>query len=103
MPGPPVRTDQLGMPEHSSTGSDITSARPRRRLVQAFTMWLAIYPALTLALWLFEHLGLWQLPLPLRALILTVVLVPTMVYVLIPAITNALRLAMRVGSSARTR
>jgi hypothetical protein len=29
-------------------------------------MWLAIYPALTLTLWLLEHLGLRQLALPLR-------------------------------------
>jgi hypothetical protein len=48
-------------------------------------MWLAIYPALTLTLWLLEHLGLRQLALPLRTLVLTAVLAPTMVYVLIPA------------------
>ncbi|MBB4934745.1 hypothetical protein F4561_005639 [Lipingzhangella halophila] len=33
-------------------------------------MWLSIHPALTLALWLFEHFGLSQLALPIRTLIL---------------------------------
>jgi antibiotic biosynthesis monooxygenase (ABM) superfamily enzyme len=56
-------------------------------------MWLAIYPALTLTLWLLEHLGLGQLALPLRTLVLTAVLVPAMVYVLIPAVTRAIRWA----------
>ena len=60
-------------------------------------MWLAIYPALTLALWLLEHLGLRQLALPLRTLVLTAVLVPAMVYVLIPAVTSALRLKASNG------
>ncbi len=56
-------------------------------------MWLAIYPALTLTLWLLEHFGLWQLALPLRTLVLTAVLVPTMVYVLMPAVTSAMQWA----------
>ncbi|GAA2806139.1 hypothetical protein GCM10010470_46750 [Saccharopolyspora taberi] len=66
------------------------------------TMWLSIYPALTLALWLFEQLGLSQLALPLRTLVLTVVLVPIMVYVLVPAVTSALKRAARIKSSAKS-
>ncbi|MGP4014975.1 hypothetical protein [Saccharopolyspora sp. 5N708] len=76
--------------------------RGPHRLVQMLAMWLSIYPALTLALWLFEHFGLSRLALPLRTLILTAVLVPTMVYVLIPGVTNALKRATRVGSSAKS-
>jgi antibiotic biosynthesis monooxygenase (ABM) superfamily enzyme len=79
-----------------------TGGRGPQRLGQVFVMWLSIYPALTLALWLFEHLGFSQLALPLRTLILTAVLVPTMVYVLIPGVTNALKRATRVKSSAKS-
>ncbi|MDQ3849178.1 MAG: hypothetical protein M3296_00980 [Actinomycetota bacterium] len=60
--------------------------------------WLAIYPAITLVLWLFEPLGLLDLPLPLRTLILTAVLVPVMVFVLMPALTRLLRGWLRGGS-----
>lgn len=90
---PPVQPDVLGRSEHSSTGADTITGRHRGRLLQALTMWLAIYPALTLALWLFEHLGL-RLALPLRTLILTAILVPTMVYILIPVVTSVRRLTV---------
>lgn len=59
-----------------------------RRYKQGVLTWLAIYPTITLALWLFEPLGLLGLPLPLRTLVLTGVLVPTMVFVLMPALTR---------------
>jgi antibiotic biosynthesis monooxygenase (ABM) superfamily enzyme len=87
---PPVQADMLGRSEYSTTGADTITGRHRCRLLQALTIWLAIYPALTLALWVFEHLSL-RLALPLRTLILTAILVPTMVYVLIPVVTRALR------------
>ncbi len=54
-------------------------------------MWLAIYPALTLSLWLFEQFGLSRLALPLRTLLLTAALVPAMVYVLVPGVTKVFR------------
>ncbi len=103
MLSPRVEPDVLGKSEHSSTGPGMSSGgHGLHRLVQAFAMWVSIYPALTLALWLFEHLGLSQLALPLRTLILTVVLVPTMVYVLMPVVTNALQRTTRVESSAKS-
>ncbi|MEM9067203.1 MAG: hypothetical protein AAGE52_01815 [Myxococcota bacterium] len=62
---------------------------------QALTVWIAIYPTITLVLWLF---GDWlaALPLPIRTLVLTAGLVPLMVYVLIPGL-NAIwdRAALR--------
>jgi len=54
-----------------------------KKLQSTFIVWIAIYPAITAILLLFgEYLG--QLPLLLRTFILTVVLVPLMVYLLIP-------------------
>jgi len=50
---------------------------------RAFITWLAIYPSITLILWLFGK-PLMAVELPVRTLILTVVLVPLLSYVLIP-------------------
>lgn len=69
--------------------SDSSPQRPRRHR-QALVTWLAIYPSITLVLWLFQPLGLLQLPLPLRTLVLTALLVPMMVYALVPMISRAL-------------
>jgi uncharacterized protein len=54
----------------------------------AILTWIGIYPALTFTLWLFGLLGLANLPLPLRTLVLTAVLVPAMVYGLMPTLTR---------------
>jgi antibiotic biosynthesis monooxygenase (ABM) superfamily enzyme len=55
----------------------------------AILVWLAIYPALTLLLWIAgPEIRSW--PLPLRTLALTVILVPSMVYVLLPALQRLL-------------
>jgi len=69
-----------------------------RRCKQAAITWLAIYPTITLVLWLFEPLGLFDLPLPLRTLILTAVLVPVMVFVLMPTLTQLFGGWLRRGS-----
>jgi antibiotic biosynthesis monooxygenase (ABM) superfamily enzyme len=50
--------------------------------------WIAICPSVTLIAWLFQALGLLELPLPLRTLILTVLLVPMMVYALLPLLAR---------------
>jgi antibiotic biosynthesis monooxygenase (ABM) superfamily enzyme len=52
--------------------------------------WLAAYPTITALLAVFEPLGLLDGPLPLRALPLTLVLVPLLVFVLVPALSRAL-------------
>lgn len=51
----------------------------------AIITWLAIYPLITVTLYFF---GPWlmQLPLLLRTLLLTAVLVPAMVYGIVPAL-----------------
>jgi antibiotic biosynthesis monooxygenase (ABM) superfamily enzyme len=52
-------------------------------------VWLAIYPTLTLLLWLAgPRIASWALPL--RTLALTAVLVPLMVFLLIPSIQRLL-------------
>ena len=54
-----------------------------KKLKTTFIVWIAIYPAITLLLFLFgEYLN--HLPVLLRTLVLTLVLVPLMVYFLIP-------------------
>lgn len=62
-----------------------TAGLPRWQL--ALITWLAIYPTITVMLALFEPLGLLNLPLELRTLALTVVLVPLMVFILVPGLT----------------
>jgi uncharacterized protein len=59
------------------------AAPPRYR--QAVIVWLAIYPTITLLLELGGPL-INDWPLPLRTLALTAIAVPTMVFVLLPAL-----------------
>lgn len=56
----------------------------------AFVTWLAIYPTITVLLAVFEPLGLLDEPIPVRTLLLTVVLVPVMVFVFVPALVRLL-------------
>jgi len=72
-PGPPKR---------------ITSAVPPRWKF-AVVVWLAIYPSLTLLLWLAGP-TIVDWPLGLRTLVLTALLVPWMVFVMIPALQRFL-------------
>lgn len=51
----------------------------------AILIWLAIYPSITALMLLFgEHLV--SFPVPIRTLLMTAVLVPLMVFVLLPAL-----------------
>jgi antibiotic biosynthesis monooxygenase (ABM) superfamily enzyme len=61
---------------------------PRYKL--AIVTWLAVYPTITAMLAAFEPLGLLQTPMPVRTLLLTIVLVPLMVFVLVPILSRAL-------------
>jgi antibiotic biosynthesis monooxygenase (ABM) superfamily enzyme len=54
---------------------------------RAFLIWLAIYPLITITFFLFGEY-LIQIPLVLRTFVLTIVLVPTMVYVILPFYTK---------------
>jgi antibiotic biosynthesis monooxygenase (ABM) superfamily enzyme len=61
-----------------------TAVRPIPRYKLAVVTWAAIHPALTITLALLGP-ALAPLPLYLRTLVVTVLLVPVMVYVLVPA------------------
>jgi antibiotic biosynthesis monooxygenase (ABM) superfamily enzyme len=65
---------------------------PRWKL--AILIWLAIYPTLTLVLWLVgPEIQDW--PLALRTLLITLVLVPVMVFALLPALQHVFGRWMR--------
>lgn len=55
----------------------------KKKHKQTFLIWLAIYPLITLLFFLFGDL-IFKLPVPLRALALTLVAVPIMSYVILP-------------------
>jgi uncharacterized protein len=59
------------------------------RWKMAVVVWLAIYPAITFVLWVAgPQIASW--PLALRTLLITAVLVPLMVFVLLPVIQHLL-------------
>ena len=49
----------------------------------AFLIWLAIYPLITLLFYLIGDFVV-QFPIPIRTLIITLIAVPTVVYVILP-------------------
>ena len=66
---------------------------------QCLLTWLAIYPVITVLLWLLgPSIGSW--PLMVRTLVLTVIMVPVMVFALMPALTATL--SRRLGLQAPT-
>lgn len=64
------------------------SARPATTHVRALVTWLAVFPVITGVSIVFERLTP-HLPLILRTLVLTVIVVPAAVYILIPALMSA--------------
>lgn len=50
---------------------------------RAFITWLAIYPLITIIFWAFGD-WLLKIPLPLRTLLLTLVLVALLSYIILP-------------------
>ncbi|MCZ8167821.1 MAG: hypothetical protein ACK5RV_00660 [Flavobacterium sp.] len=57
--------------------------KPPKKWKFALMVWMAIYPAITLASYLLGD-SIKDLALPIRTLIMTAILVPLMVYVLLP-------------------
>lgn len=55
----------------------------------AVMVWIAIYPAITVLSYILVPL-LKDLPIPVRTLIMTLVLVPTMVFILLPLLRKLL-------------
>jgi antibiotic biosynthesis monooxygenase (ABM) superfamily enzyme len=64
--------------------------KPPKKWKMAIVIWLAIYPLITLVFFLFgKQISQIEI-LPLRTLIMTLVLVPTMVFILMPTIMKLL-------------
>lgn len=61
------------------------------RYKMAVLTWIALYPTITLFSWLLTQLSSFDLSLPLRTLVLTALLVPAMVYLLVPSLTRLLK------------
>lgn len=76
--------------------------QPPPRYKMTLVSWLALYPAVTLVFFFFGDL-LQQLPLPLRTLLVTAVVMLLMSYVLMPRMTRwfAFWLFPRTGGKAR--
>ena len=71
--------------------SGVTPAAPTAppRWKTAVVVWLAIYPSITLILWLIgPHVQDW--PLAVRTLAITAGVVPLMVFVLVPALQRVM-------------
>lgn len=56
----------------------------------ALLVWLGIYPTITTVLWLLSPY-LVSLPLPLKTLCLTAVVIPTMVWIVLPFLQKNLK------------
>ena len=70
-------------PASGHPSAPLCPMKPPPRWKTAVLIWLAIYPSITLFMLLFgEHLL--AIPIPLRTLAITLVLVPLMVFVLLP-------------------
>jgi antibiotic biosynthesis monooxygenase (ABM) superfamily enzyme len=61
---------------------------------------MAAYPTITILLAAYKPLGLMALPLPLRTLLLTAILVPAMAFVVAPSISRIARGWLRRSQSA---
>lgn len=64
--------------------------KPPKRWKMAIVIWIAIYPLITTVFAVFGKQLVTINPLPLRTLLITMVLVPIMVFILIPALQKLL-------------
>lgn len=64
--------------------------KPKLKLIASLKIWVVIYPSITLFLFLFGK-QLSGLPLYLRTLVLTVTLVPWMMFVGVPFVDRILK------------
>lgn len=64
--------------------------KSKLKLIASFKIWIVIYPALTLFLYLFgEHLS--AVPLYIRTFLMTITLVPLIVFVGVPLVDSIIR------------
>jgi antibiotic biosynthesis monooxygenase (ABM) superfamily enzyme len=63
---------------------------PPKKWKTAVLIWIAIYPTITLFFALFGEMLLKINPLPLRTLFITIIVVPLMVFVIIPLLQRVM-------------
>jgi antibiotic biosynthesis monooxygenase (ABM) superfamily enzyme len=91
----------MGRGQHDDESASAVDNRPPGpvpRYKMAVIIWLAIYPALTITLALLAPV-LNPLPLFLRTLVVTALLVPIMVYVLLPTMQRLFATWLRPGEA----
>ena len=65
--------------------------KTKMKLIASLKIWLVIYPSITLFYWLFgQHLA--TMPLYQRTFLLTITLVPWMMFVGVPLVDSAIKL-----------
>jgi antibiotic biosynthesis monooxygenase (ABM) superfamily enzyme len=67
--------------------------KTKMKLMASFKIWVVIYPSITLFLYLFGE-SLSALPLYQRTLLLTLTLVPWMVFIGVPFVESIIRLVL---------
>jgi antibiotic biosynthesis monooxygenase (ABM) superfamily enzyme len=91
-------TSTVEKPPAASPGRPAMPPRWKTALV----IWLAIYPSITFLLWLAgPRIATW--PLALRTLAITAVLVPLMVFLLLPAVQRLLASWLRARPPSNER
>ena len=90
MSSPTIERVQIAETQCCSSADHTPARREPPRYKLAVVSWLALYPTLNVLFLSLEPLGVSALPLLARTLIVSVILVPTMVYLLIPAVQRIL-------------
>jgi antibiotic biosynthesis monooxygenase (ABM) superfamily enzyme len=65
--------------------------KPPKKWKMAIVVWLAIYPLITIVFLLFGKYLVQINPIPLRTLIMTLILVPLMVFLVMPLLQKLLK------------
>jgi antibiotic biosynthesis monooxygenase (ABM) superfamily enzyme len=64
--------------------------KPPKKWKMAIVIWIAIYPTITILFAVFGQHFLLINPLPLRTLVITLMVVPLMVFVILPNVQKAM-------------
>jgi antibiotic biosynthesis monooxygenase (ABM) superfamily enzyme len=86
-----LKADLDRLPISSNFVKIIFKMKPPKKWKMAVLIWLAIYPLVTLIFAFGSDLLLSINPLPLRTLIITIVVVPIMVFIFIPLLQKLLK------------
>lgn len=64
--------------------------KPPKKWKMAVLVWTAIYPTITLLFFFLGHYFAMITPLPLRTLVITAIVVPAMVFLILPLVQKLL-------------